>query len=71
MELRAARRYLHERVALHEICPSRWNLAQMPIIIVKVHETLSEDEPVFNQINLLAAQRMERMDNPKAPGLLD
>ena len=71
MKLRAARRYLHEHVALHKICPSRWNLAQMPIVIVKVHEALSEDASVFNQINLLAAQRMERMDNPYTAGFLD
>ncbi len=64
MQLRAPRRQLHKRVALHKICPSRWNLAQMPIAIVKVHEALSENTAVLNQIKLLAVQRMEGMRDP-------
>jgi hypothetical protein len=64
MQWRAACRHFHERVSLYKICPGRWNLAQMPIAIVKVHEALREDATVFNQIKLLATQGMERMRDP-------
>jgi len=36
----------------------------MPIAIVKVHEALGENATVLNQVELLAAQRMERMRDP-------
>lgn len=64
MQLRAPRRQLHERITLYKICPGRWNLAQMPFGIVKVHEALRENAAVLNQIKLLPAQRMERVRDP-------
>lgn len=70
MQWRAARRQFHERVPFYEICPGRWNLAQVPIVIVKIHEALSEDAPMLNQIKLLPAQGMKRMCNPYPAGFL-
>jgi hypothetical protein len=59
-----------QQVTLHKICPGRWNFAQMPIAIVKVHEALSENAPVLNQIKLLTAQRMEWMRDPDSAEFL-
>jgi hypothetical protein len=47
VQRRAPRSQFHERISLNEICPYRWNLAQMAAVIVEIQVTFGEDKTVL------------------------
>jgi hypothetical protein len=57
----------HISVHLHKIRPNCGNFPQMAVDIVKVHEALGEDVPLFYEIKLLATQRMKGMRDLNLP----